>query len=84
MARAATVAEVHRILEERSVEIAQRFHLPAVQFGVPVDGAGLRIRVSVPPGQHPPIPSQMEFDLNGDCVNVQMEVVDDYQEAEAF
>jgi len=84
MPRKATVEDVQRILVDQSVDLGRRLHLPEAQFGLPVDGAGVRIRVSVPKGQQPDVPAEMEFDLDGETVEVPLEVRDDYEEMHAF
>ena len=84
MARQATVGEIQCILKDSSDDLEKRLHLTEAQFGIPVDGAGLRIRVSVPPGCHHAIPGELDFDVNGETVTVSLEVAEDYEPMEAF
>ncbi|HID78410.1 MAG TPA: hypothetical protein EYP56_20765 [Planctomycetaceae bacterium] len=79
MARPATADQLREILEEHSLQLQRQLGLTRVQFSLPADGKGLRIKVSVPAGEEAPIPSRMEFSLHGHQVEVPLERSEDYQ-----
>lgn len=82
--RAATGSEILEILREHSAELKRRLRLSDVQFSLPTDGKGLRIKVSLRRQGGGSLPSRIEFPLGEVVVAVPLEVAHDYQDYQVF
>jgi hypothetical protein len=69
-----------QIMRQHSLELEQRLGGIPVQLSVPVDGKGIRIKVSVPPGYRSQVPRFVTFTLEGESYVIPLEVEEDYQE----
>ena len=84
MTRKATANDILYILKEHSVSLQRRIPVSPVQFSLPTDGKGPRVRVSVCPNSKSKIPDVIEFDLDGDIVELPLEIREDYQDYELY
>jgi hypothetical protein len=82
MSRIATAREILLLLREFSLELEKQIPADPVQLSFPTDGKGIRIKVSVRPGQKDQVPEMIPFSLNDDTLILPLEVAEDYQEYE--
>ena len=82
MARKATVKEILFILSNYSLDLVKQIHTDPVQLSLPTDGKGIRIKVSVLPGQKDQVPEMIRFSLNDDTLILPLEAAEDYQQYE--
>ncbi len=80
MTRRPRATELHKILRDRSLEIEDRLAVSPVQLSMPVDGKGVRIKVSVQKGFGGALPSKIEFPLDGETLEIPLEVREDFQD----
>lgn len=81
--RKALFSEVREFLRERSEEVRAALGDGPAEVGLPVDGKGVRIKVSVPAGQIDRAPRELTFKVNDDQVVVPVEADEDFEEAVA-
>ncbi len=80
MGRPATFEELRQILSERSADLQRQLKVADAQLGIPTDGKGLRIQVSIRPGTAVKIPEVISFELADGSVDVTLEVIENYQQ----
>lgn len=82
MSRKATVREIILLLREYGPELEKQIPAEPVQLSFPTDGKGIRIKVSVRPGQKDQVPEMLEFNFHDNTLILPLEVAEDYQEYE--
>jgi hypothetical protein len=70
---------LREIMGEYSIELQRRIGAVPMQLSLPLDGQGVRVKVSVPPGYRSQIPDQISFTLHGQAYNIPLDVREDYQ-----
>lgn len=83
---AVTAAQLREIMASRSVELQVQLEkfTPDVQLSMPVDGDGVRLRVSVAPGEEAKIPKTLDLPFNGSTVRIPLEARPDLQAYEPY
>ena len=76
----ATFSEARRVLSERPEEILRQIPVKKVQLALPVDGAGVRLRVSVKNGEKVHVPDNIHLRVNDHEVLLKTEVREDYED----
>ncbi len=79
----ATFQQAQTALSERPEEILRQIPVEPVQLSLPLDGAGIRIKASVPHGLAASVPASIEVTLNGETVEIAVEASEDYEMMEA-
>lgn len=79
--REVTAAQLRDILAHRSVDLLLQLEkfTPDVQLSMPIDGKGVRLRVSVAPGEEGKIPKSLDVSCNGGAVRIPLEVRPDLE-----
>lgn len=87
MEQQATAKDLVQILSLHSGELQKTLgiaDLREVQFSLPTDGAGLRIRAAVRDAAKAHFPPQVDFWLRGKKIVVPIELSDDFQDYEPY
>ncbi len=74
--------DLMRIMREFSLELQDQIASFPIQLSIPVDGQGVRVKVSVPPGYRSRIPETVTFTLDGKPQVISLEAEEDYQDYE--
>jgi hypothetical protein len=82
--RQATFREASRILTEDSESILRQIPAAPIQLGLPVDGAGVRVQVSVEPDQLKFVPTKVLAVVDGDAIEIPLEPMGNYEEMKAL
>lgn len=80
MSRQATAIEVATILREQSSRFLRVLQLKDAQLSIPVDGKGLRVRVSVRKGERRSDVDSVTWQMDEKQVIIPIEVVEDYED----
>ena len=80
----ATAQDVLRILQEKNDEVEERLGIRPLQMSFPVDGQGVRIQVSVRPGEGGALPDALDCTLDGRALRIPLEVTEEDDEFVAF
>ena len=80
MKRQATIDDMLNILKKHSLELGNQLRVSPLQMSFPTDGRGARIKISVRPGQKQQLPNQIEFTVDGEMLEVPLEIDEDYQD----
>jgi hypothetical protein len=80
MKRHATQKDMLNILRNHSVEFGNQLSVLPLQMSFPTDGKGARIKVSIQRGQKRKLPNWIEFILDGERLEVPLEVDEDHQD----
>lgn len=80
MSRQATAVEVAAILREQSSRFLRMLQLKDAQLSIPVDGKGLRVKVSVRKGERRSIVDSVTWQMDEMQVTIPIEIVEDYEE----
>ena len=78
--RRATAAEINTVLREQSPRFLQFLELREAQLSIPVDGKGLRVKVSVRKGERPAYVGKVAWKIGEETVAIPLEIVEDYEE----
>ncbi len=84
MTEKATFQQAQTALSERPDEILRQIPVGQVQLSLPLDGAGVRIKASVPHGRAALVPKSIEVFSNGETVEIAVEACEDYEPMEAL
>jgi hypothetical protein len=82
MTEPATADHLLLILREHALELRERLGVREVQFSLPTDGKGFRIKVSVRRGMKSDLPRRIEFELDDRIIDVPLEISEDFQDYE--
>ncbi len=78
--RRATAAEINAVLREQSPRFLQFLELREAQLSIPVDGKGLRVKVSVRKGERPAYVGKVAWKIGEETVAIPLEIAEDYEE----
>ena len=81
MPRKATLNDIMRIMQDHGRRMEQMLSVTPIMLACPVKGPP-RIHASVRPGNS--LPATVEFDLDGETIEVVIETTEDYQDMELF
>ena len=80
MPRQATANEITAILRNQSSRFLRELQLEDAQLSIPVDGKGLRVKVSVRKGETRSIANSVTWRIDEKQVTIPIEVAEDYEE----
>ena len=82
MSRRPTPEELTALLRDHAELLHARLGLRTAQFRIPTDGRGLRVKVSVRPGEKSRLPRSVDLDIEAETLRIPLEVVEDYEDFE--
>ena len=82
----ASANQVLRLLREQSHQILSTLKMPRAQLSMPTDGRGVRILVGIDrrAAGGPPVPQRLQMNLDGELVDVPIEIDPVYQDYQAY
>jgi hypothetical protein len=79
MVRKITATELQDVMRHRLSEVTKHMNVTALSLGIPVDGKGLRLKASVKEGEGENVPRCVTVDIEGDEVEIPIEVEEDWE-----
>jgi hypothetical protein len=79
-----SLEQLTEILRTHPSELLKKLGLKRAQLSMPVDGKGIRIRVSVSPPDLKKVPREIPFQLDSQAFNIPLEAIADYSDIKAL